>query len=59
MHKRDLPAAIQRMLDANEPYVLDVVVPYTEHVLPMIPSGGCYKDVIVEGRQTLKAGSGL
>ena len=59
MHKRDLPAAMQRMLDANEPYVLDVVVPYTEHVLPMIPSGGSYKDVIVEGRKTLKAGSGL
>ena len=59
MHKRDLRAAIQRMLDANEPYVLDVVVPYTEHVLPMIPAGGSYKDVIVEGRKTLKAGSGL
>lgn len=59
MHKRDLRAAIQRMLDADEPYVLDIVVPYTEHVLPMIPSGGSYKDVIVEGRGTLKAGSGL
>ena len=30
---------IQRMLDAKEPYVLDVMVPYTEHVLPMIPAG--------------------
>ena len=59
MHKRDLRAAIQRMLDADEPYVLDIIVPYTEHVLPMIPSGGSYKDVIVEGRKTLKAGSGL
>ena len=59
MHKRDLRAAIKRMLDADEPYVLDVMVPYTEHVLPMIPSGGSYKDVIVEGRQTLKASSGL
>jgi len=59
MHKRDLKAAIQRMLDASEPYVLDIIVPYTEHVLPMIPSGGTYKDVIVEGRKTLKAGSGL
>ncbi len=59
MHKKDLAAAIQRMLDADEPYVLDVMVPYTEHVLPMIPAGGTYKDVIYEGRQTLQAGSGL
>jgi len=28
-------------------------------VLPMIPAGATYKDVIYEGRQTLKAGSGL
>jgi len=59
LHKRDLRAAMQRMLDSTEPYVLDVMVPYTEHVLPMIPSGGTYKDVIYKGRQKLQAGSGL
>jgi acetolactate synthase-1/2/3 large subunit len=59
LHKRDLAGAIQRMLDSKEAYVLDVMVPYTEHVLPMIPSGATYKDVIYEGRQTLKAGAGL
>jgi acetolactate synthase I/II/III large subunit len=59
LHKKDLAAAMQRMIDAKEPYVLDVMVPYTEHVLPMIPSGKTYKDVIYEGRQTLKAGTGL
>ncbi|MES2571345.1 MAG: biosynthetic-type acetolactate synthase large subunit [Verrucomicrobiota bacterium] len=59
MHKKDLAAAIQRMLDSDEPYVLDVMVPYTEHVLPMIPAGATYKDVIYEGRQTLQAGTGL
>ncbi len=59
IHKKNLRAAMQRMLDAKEPYVLDVMVPYTEHVLPMIPSGKTYKDVIVEGYQTLEAGSGL
>ena len=59
LHKRDLAPAMQRMLDSKEPYVLDVMVPYTQHVLPMIPSGGTYKDVITEGRKTLKAGSGL
>jgi acetolactate synthase-1/2/3 large subunit len=59
LHKRDLRAAMQRMLDSKEPYVLDVMIPYTEHVLPMIPSGGTYKQVIYEGRQDLKAGAGL
>ncbi len=48
IHKKDLRPAMQRMLDANEPYVLDVMVPYTEHVLPMIPAGMTYKDVITE-----------
>jgi acetolactate synthase-1/2/3 large subunit len=48
LHKKDLRAAMQRMLDSKEPYVLDVMVPYTEHVLPMIPSGGTYKDIITE-----------
>jgi len=47
-HKKDLPAAIQRMLDSKETYVLDVMTPYTEHVLPMIPSGATYKDIITE-----------
>jgi acetolactate synthase-1/2/3 large subunit len=47
-HKKDLRAAMQRMLDADEPYVLDIIVPYTEHVLPMIPAGATYKDVITE-----------
>ncbi|NBV33555.1 MAG: acetolactate synthase large subunit [Proteobacteria bacterium] len=59
IHKKDLRAAMQRMLDSKEAYVLDVMVPYTEHVLPMIPSGGTYKEVIYKGRQKLEAGSGL
>lgn len=48
IHKKDLPAAIKRMLDSKEVYVLDVMTPYTEHVLPMIPSGKTYKDIITE-----------
>ena len=39
-------AAIQRMLDAKEPYVLDVVTPYSEHVLPFIPAGRTVADMI-------------
>ena len=59
IHKKDLRAAMQRMLDSKEAYVLDVMVPYTEHVLPMIPSGQTYKDVIYKGTKKLEAGSGL
>jgi acetolactate synthase-1/2/3 large subunit len=46
MYKKDLRPAIQRMLEAEEPYVLDVVTPYTEHVLPFIPAGRTVADMI-------------
>ncbi len=44
----DLRPALKRMLDSKESYVLDVMVPYTEHVLPMIPAGGTPRDIIIE-----------
>ena len=46
MYLKDLRGAIQRMLDAKEPYVLDIIVPYTEHVLPFIPAGHTVADMI-------------
>ncbi|MBI3852190.1 MAG: biosynthetic-type acetolactate synthase large subunit [Verrucomicrobia bacterium] len=46
MYKRDLRAALQRMLDSDQPYVLDVITPYTEHVLPFIPAGKTVADMI-------------
>ena len=46
IYQKDLRGAIQRMLDAKEPYVLDVIVPYTEHVLPFIPAGHTVADMI-------------
>ncbi len=46
--KRDLKAALQRMLDSKEAYLLDIIVPFTEHVMPFIPAGKTYKDIIVE-----------
>ncbi|BBH08681.1 chlorsulfuron/imidazolinone resistant 1 [Prunus dulcis] len=46
--KEHLKEAIQKMLDTPGPYLLDVIVPHQEHVLPMIPSGGAFKDVITE-----------
>jgi len=46
MYKRDLRGALQRMLDSDQPYVLDVVTPYTEHVVPFIPAGYTVADMI-------------
>jgi acetolactate synthase-1/2/3 large subunit len=46
MFKKDLRAALQRMLDSKEPYLLDVIVPYTEHVLPFIPGGKTVAEMI-------------
>ncbi len=46
MYKRDLRAAMRRMLEADEPYVLDIIVPYTEHVLPFIPANRTVADMI-------------
>jgi acetolactate synthase-1/2/3 large subunit len=42
----DLVAAIEEMLAYDGPYVLDVEVPYQEHVLPMIPGGHTVRDMI-------------
>lgn len=46
MFRRDLRAAIQRMLDSDQPYLLDVITPYTEHVLPFIPAGRTVQEMI-------------
>jgi acetolactate synthase-1/2/3 large subunit len=44
--KEDFDGALEEMLDSKLPYVLDVMVPYQEHVLPMIPSGQTVRDII-------------
>ena len=46
--KEDLAGAIKRMIESPDPYVLDVMVPYDVHVLPMIPGGMSYRDVLLE-----------
>jgi acetolactate synthase-1/2/3 large subunit len=38
--------ALIRLLESKGPFVLDVMVPYQEHVLPMIPSGHTVRDMI-------------
>ena len=45
MFRKDLRAALQRMLDAKTPYVLNVMTPYAEHVLPFIPAGRTVADM--------------
>ncbi|XP_052153111.1 probable acetolactate synthase 2, chloroplastic [Oryza glaberrima] len=47
--KGEVRAAVEEMMAAPGPYLLDVVVPHQEHVLPMIPSNGAFKDIIVDG----------
>ena len=46
--RKDLRSAIQEMIDYPGPFVLDVQVPYQEHVLPMIPSGRTADDMILK-----------
>jgi acetolactate synthase-1/2/3 large subunit len=44
--KQDIDAALEELIDSKGPFVLDVMVPYQEHVLPMIPSGMTVRDII-------------
>jgi acetolactate synthase-1/2/3 large subunit len=44
--KADVNDALAEMIAHPGPYVLDVLVPYQEHVLPMIPSGMTVRDII-------------
>lgn len=44
--KAEVVEALKEMIAYPGPYVLDVLVPYQEHVLPMIPSGGTVRDII-------------
>ncbi|QDT56466.1 Acetolactate synthase large subunit [Caulifigura coniformis] len=46
--RKELPAAIAEMIASPEPYLLDVITPYQEHVLPMIPGGKSVRDIITE-----------
>jgi acetolactate synthase-1/2/3 large subunit len=46
MYKKDLRAALKRMLASKEAYVLDVITPYTEHVIPFIPANSTVREMI-------------
>jgi acetolactate synthase-1/2/3 large subunit len=44
--KADVVDALKEMIAHPGPYVLDVLVPYQEHVLPMIPAGMTVREII-------------
>ena len=44
--REDVADAIMEMLNTPGPFLLDVHTGYDEHVLPMIPPGKTYKDII-------------
>ncbi len=46
--RSELVDALKEMINYPGPYVLDVEVPYQEHVLPMIPAGMSVKELIKE-----------
>jgi acetolactate synthase-1/2/3 large subunit len=49
VYKRsELREAIREMIDHDGAYLLDVIVPYTEHVLPMIKQGFSAKDILIK-----------
>jgi acetolactate synthase-1/2/3 large subunit len=48
INKDELREAIREMIDYDGPYVLDVVVPYTNHVMPFIPAGASAKDILIK-----------
>jgi acetolactate synthase-1/2/3 large subunit len=47
VQKEELREAVREMLDHDGPFLLDVVVPYTEHVMPFIPAGASAKDILI------------
>jgi acetolactate synthase I/II/III large subunit len=44
--KDEVNDALAEMIAHDGPFVLDVLVPYQEHVLPMIPAGMTVRDII-------------
>jgi len=46
--REDLREGIQEMLNTEGPFLLEVVVPHTDHVMPMIPQGKSAKEILVK-----------
>lgn len=50
--KQELREAVKEMVAWDGPYVLDVVVPYTEHVMPFIPAGASAKEILIKSNNS-------
>jgi len=48
LRKEDLAGAIAEMLAAEGPFLLDVVVPHREHVMPFIPAGKSAREILIK-----------
>jgi acetolactate synthase-1/2/3 large subunit len=46
--REDLREGIQEMLNTEGPFLLEVVVPHTDHVMPMIPQGKSAKEILIK-----------
>lgn len=46
--KEELEEAVKEMLEAKEPFFLEVLIPHDQHVLPFIPPGKSAHDIIVD-----------
>jgi acetolactate synthase-1/2/3 large subunit len=46
--REELTDSIQKMLDHDGPYLLEVVVEKEDNVFPMVPSGASVSDIILE-----------
>jgi acetolactate synthase I/II/III large subunit len=46
--RSELRAALQEMINSKGPYFLEAVVGKEDNVFPMVPSGGCVSDVMLE-----------
>ncbi len=47
-NKEDVIPALKEMLETPGAFILDIHTGYEEHVLPMIPAGKTYKDILVK-----------
>jgi len=46
--REELRDGIREMLETDEPFLLEIIVPYSEHVLPMIPQGKSAKEMLID-----------
>ena len=47
-HREDLDSGIQKMIDHDGPYLLEVVIEKEDNVFPMVPTGDSVSDVMLE-----------